>query len=195
MKKNKFINHNPKRDNDTVAISLFLKCLSWALPFLCLLGIIYGYKLGGVIGAIKGFFLCAIVSLFASFLTMIISDKLSEIAIFLYKGPKAKWSVKEQLEGSLNQVRYHKMNKRFDRALLTIEDVLAKEPNFPNALFLKASILWEGFSDADEAKRCLGTIINTTSKSDNFYHWASSLYSDIVKEEKKQLNEKQDDKT
>jgi len=180
------------KDIDAVTLSLFLKGLSWALPFLSLLGVIYGYKLDGVRGAFIGFFLCAVASVIASLLTMFISNKLGEFAGFLYKGPKANWSVKERFEGDLNQARYHKMNKRFDQALLKLEEVLAKAPVFADALLLKAGILWEAFDESIEAKRCLETILQTTSENDNFHTWASTLYAEIVLEEKKRLEEKQD---
>jgi len=192
MKTDKPFKLKPLKDKDTVALSLFLKSLSWALPSLCLLGLIYGFKRGGSKGAVIGFFLCAFLSVGASLLTLFISDKFGDLAGFLYKGPKANWSIKERLEGSLNQVRYHKMNQRFPRALLKIEEVLAKDPNFSDALLLKAQILWEGFDEAIEAKRCLETIIKTTPKTDNHYQWASTFYADIVKEEKKRLDEKQE---
>ncbi|MEJ2728332.1 MAG: hypothetical protein P8185_07465 [Deltaproteobacteria bacterium] len=47
------------------------------------------------------------------------------------------------------------MRHGFEKPLIKIEDVLAKDPEYPEALFLKAQILWEGFEDRREAKSCL----------------------------------------
>ena len=192
MNKKKFTKLKPLKDIDSVAVSLFLKSLSWALPFLGLLGLIYGYKLAGILGALLGLFLSIISSIGAALITMFISNKIGEMAGFLYKGPKANWSFREQFEADLNQVRYHKMNKRFDQALLKVEEVLRKEPNFPDALLLKAGILWEGFDEPIEAKRCLKTILQITQKGDSYYTWASTLHEDIVKEEKKRLDDREE---
>jgi len=187
MKKDKF--NKPKRlkDVDSVTVSLFLTGLSWVLPFLCILGFICGKQLGGKGGAFIGIILGALASVIASLLIMFISDKFGGVAAFIYKGPKANWSIKEQLEGDLNQVRYHKMNKRFGQALLKVDEVLTKAPEHLDALYLKASILWEGFNEPIEAKRHLKTILKTTSKNDNYHIWAYTLYEKIVKEEKKRL--------
>ena len=42
--------------------------------------------------------------------------------------------------------------QRFDQAILKVDAVLAKAPGYADALFLKASILWEGFNEPIEAK-------------------------------------------
>jgi len=189
MNQDKLIKLKPLKDIDSVAWALFLKGLSWALPFLGLLGLLYGYKFGGILGALVGLVICAIVSVAASLITMLIANKFGELAEFLYRGPKANWSIQEQFEGALNQVRYHKRNRRFNLALIKVDEVLAKAPHFADALLLKANILWEGFNEPIETKRCLETIIKTTPESDSFHLWATTLYADIVKEEKKRLEE------
>lgn len=195
MKKVKFNKPKRQKDVDSVTVSLFLKCLLWVLPFLCILGFIIGKHLGGKGGAFIGVILGAFASIIASLLIMFISDKSGGVAAFIYKGPKANWSIKEQLEGDLNQVRNHKMNKRFDQALLKVNEVLTKAPEYSDALYLKACILWEGFNEPIEAKLHLKTILKTTSKTDNYHIWASTLYENIVQEEIKRLNNNLKDKT
>ena len=173
---------------DSFTVSLFLKGLAWALPFLCLLGFIYGKHFGGNGGAFIGVILGAIASVFASLLAMLISAKLGGFAALIYKGSRTNWSIEEQFEGDLNQIRYHKMNKHFDQALLKVDAVLSKAPDYADALYLKASILWEGFNEPIEAKRHLDKILKMTPKTNNYHIWASTLYGNIVKEEKKRLN-------
>ena len=90
-------------------------------------------------------------------------------------------SPRELYAGPLNQVRYHKMCHDFDRALLTIESVLAREPNFPEALLLKAQIIWEGLQDAVGAQQCLIEILRVEpDKKSPFHRWARVLYREIT---------------
>ena len=192
MKQNSVKKFKPIKDQDTVARTQFILALVRVLVPLGLIGFIYGFLLRGNWGAFIGFLVGAILSIPASMIVMIISDRAGTTAGALYRGPKANWTIRDQLGGVLNQVRYHKMQNNFDQAFLKVEEALAKDPNFPDALLLKAQILWEGFDDAIEAKRCLEIIIKTTSKPENRHLWASTLYAEIVKEEKKRLAEKQE---
>lgn len=185
----------PIKDIDSVAISAFLKGLVFSLPPFCILGFVYGKLLGGKVWMFIGVVMGVFVSVITASIAMFISNKFGGFAAFIYKGSKANRSIKEQLEGDLSKVRYHKMNKQFDQALLKIDAVLAKIPNYADALYLKASILWEGFNKPIEAKRHLDTILKTTSKTDNYHEWASTLYSNIVDEEKKRLNDNLINKT
>ena len=68
-----------------------------------------------------------------------------------------------------------------------MDAVITEVPDYEDALYLKASILWEGFNDPVEAKRHLDIILKTTSKTDNYHVWASTLYSNIVNEERNRL--------
>ena len=87
------------------------------------------------------------------------------------------------MAGDLNVVRYHKLCNQFDEALLKIEDVLAKDPDFAEALFLKAQILWEGFEDRQAAKACLLKITKVEpDKKAVFHRWAINLYREISHE-------------
>jgi uncharacterized membrane protein len=183
------------KDIDTAARTLFLKTWVWALAPLCVLGFSYGKAFGGNGGALIGAILGAIASIFVTLIVLYISDKLGNFAASIYGGSRENRSIKEQFEGDLNQVRYHKMNKQFDQALLKVDAVLTKIPDFAEALYLKASILWEGFNEPIEAKRHLDKIIKTTSQTENYHVWASTLYRNIVDEEKKRLNSQLSDET
>ena len=77
-------------------------------------------------------------------------------------------------------MRYHKLCHRFDDALLTIEEVLARDPDFVEALLLKAQILWEGFEDAKAARRCLFKILVVEPDETAVFHrWALNLYKEL----------------
>jgi hypothetical protein len=77
-------------------------------------------------------------------------------------------------------VRYHKLCHRFDDALLTIEEVLAKNPDFVEALLLKAQILWEGFEDGKAARGCLLRILAVEPDEKAVFHrWALNIYNEL----------------
>ncbi len=86
------------------------------------------------------------------------------------------------MAGTLNEVRLSKREERFEEALIKLEAVLAKDPDFPEALFLKAQVLWEGFNQKAEAKSCLSNIMMLTDKEDTYHNWAASLYRELIKQ-------------
>lgn len=74
------------------------------------------------------------------------------------------------------------MSGRYDEALLAVGDALAKDPEFPEALFLKAQILLQGFEAISEANQCLIKVMKTEKDPDATLHrWARNLYDDITK--------------
>jgi hypothetical protein len=89
--------------------------------------------------------------------------------------------LREQFAGTLNQVRYHKICQEFQKALSTVEGVLTRDPDFSEALLLKAQILWEGFEDRSGAKICLIKILKVEpNKKSPFHRWALALYKEIA---------------
>ena len=80
----------------------------------------------------------------------------------------------------LNQVRLNKMCCRFDLALSQIDDVLVKDPEFSEALILKAQLLWEGFNDRQGAKHCLLKVVKIEPDENAVFHrWAMRLYRQL----------------
>ena len=73
-------------------------------------------------------------------------------------------------------------------ALTGLEDMLAGDPGFREALLLKAQILWEGLGDASGARQCLAEILKIEpNKKSPFHHWAQILDKEIT-ESPKPLN-------
>jgi tetratricopeptide (TPR) repeat protein len=90
-------------------------------------------------------------------------------------------AVRTQPASDLNIVRYHKLCHQFDDALIRIEEVLAKYPDFAEALLLKAQILWEGFEDGEAARGCLLKILAAEpDKKAVFHRWALNFYEDMT---------------
>jgi tetratricopeptide (TPR) repeat protein len=177
----KGMNMKPIKDVNSVEKALVLKNILWAFPYLGMIGLFGGYALAGPLGAIIGLMIAAVVSAMTGSAASIITGKISGGAINAFYGlGRRTFGLREQLAGDLNVVRHHKLFNRFDEALIKIEDVLAKDPDFPEALFLKAQILWQGFEDLKAARQCLLRIIKVEpDKKSLFHRWAMNLYREM----------------
>jgi tetratricopeptide (TPR) repeat protein len=135
--------------------------------------------LGAFIGLLVGIAISATVGLTTTFFVGILGGR--AVNVFYGIGRKTI-GLREQLAGDLNIAKHHKSCDRFDEALIKIEDVLAKDPDYPEALFLKARILWEGFEDREAAKTCLLKIIKVEPDKDaSFHRWALDFYRQLSK--------------
>jgi tetratricopeptide (TPR) repeat protein len=146
-----------------------------ALPVLGLLGLI----LGGVPGLLIGMAASAGVA----FTSDIFCGAIGSGSVnLLYGTGRRTSSLQEQIAGDLNIVRFHKMNQRFDRALETVEEVLERDPDFPEALFLKAQVLWDGFEDYAGTSQCLQRVMEVSpDESAAFHRWAVRMYEEMHK--------------
>ena len=90
-------------------------------------------------------------------------------------------NVRDQFAADLERARYSKREGRFDEALHIVNDVLLKEPDFPNALYLKATILYEGFGRAETALGYLKRVIESIPEGETLHEWASNYYEKIMK--------------
>jgi hypothetical protein len=166
---------------DSAARAHFLKSCMLPFPYLFIGGIICGYALRGTLGALLGVLVAVFLSLIVGAITVFITDTAGESASgLLYGKGRSTFSLRERLEGDLQQVRYHKMNNRFSEALELVDGALAQDPNFPDALLLKAQILWEGFKNSTGAKGCLDQVIKAVPDEDEPLHrWARHLLSEM----------------
>jgi tetratricopeptide (TPR) repeat protein len=92
-----------------------------------------------------------------------------------------KIPAREQLSADLARARYAKGSGHFEDALKIINQVLEKDPDFPDALYLKAHILWEGFNNSTDALENLIRIMELVRDDEPIYHWASSYYHEVKK--------------
>ena len=171
------------KDVNSANAALTLRNTLWALPYLGVLGLTVGYSTGGLMGAFIGLMAAAAVSTIIGSATTIFTGIVSGGAVNVFYGMGRKTiHLRERLAGDLNVAKHHKLCNRFDEALIKIEDILAKDPGFTEALFLKAQILWQGFEDREAAKQCLLKIIMTEpDKKAVFHRWALNLYGEIQK--------------
>ena len=99
---------------------------------------------------------------------------------FCGTGREGQWSREELIDIELHQVRCAKMKGYPKQALIHVNAILALEPDFPEALLLKAQILWESFGNAGAAQAHLEKLMRVNrDKHDRYHRWARNLYDEL----------------
>ena len=179
----------PGSNVDSTNAVFKLKNTIWAFPYLAVMGMIWGYLAGASSGAIAGLAAAAAISVLLGSATSIFTGTPGGGTANTRSFPaKSTMGVRKQQASDLNVVRYHKLCHRFDDALIKIEEVLAKDPDFIEALLLKAQILWEGFEDGEAAGGCLLRILAVEPDEKVVFHrWALNFYEDMTNGERPTL--------
>ena len=138
--------------------------------------------LGWMIGGLHGVLYGLTVSFLAVFAVELLSGGIGNGSVnILYGTGRLDRTMRDQFIGTLSQARFHKMSQRHDLALGCVDEVLAAAPNYTEALFLKAQILWEGYQDSAAAKKCLIHVIKVEpDKEAPFHRWSLALYKEIA---------------
>lgn len=90
------------------------------------------------------------------------------------------------LAGELIKARLLKASRRFDEALEVVGSVLAKQPEHPEALFLKVQILCESGSNHVAAEACLRRVIQQEPlKNEVVRRWAQTLLEEIAAQKRR----------
>jgi hypothetical protein len=161
------------KDVDSVRQAMLLNNFMRTAPFLGVLGL--------VLGGLQGLLIAAAASALVSVCTEVFSGMVGSGSInALYGLGRRTSTLRERLAADLSQVRFHKMKQDYEGSLVKLEEILARDPDFPEALFLKAQILWEGFQDHGAAKACLMRVIKVEpDKNTVFHRWALNLHQEI----------------
>ncbi len=93
-----------------------------------------------------------------------------------------KTDLREQLSADLAKARFSKGKGQFREAIIIISEVLEKDPDFAEALLLKAQILWEGFENKALALENLDKVMRLVKDDDPIYRWALNYYHKIIKD-------------
>lgn len=162
------------KDGDRTEIYRFM--MIWAFSF----GVFLTIEV--FTGMVPLLFLIFAPPIMAVIVMVILAKAGDSISRSFYRGRKAAWSNKERLAGDLEKIRFSKRQGRFNEALVLANDILKHLPHDPEALFLKAQILCEGFGYGESAKKCLEIIITEVPASEPVHRWASSYYKGIISE-------------
>lgn len=103
-------------------------------------------------------------------------------------------SLRDQLSADIEKARHSKRNNRFEESLEILDDVLSKDENFTDALFLKAQVLWEGFEKSVEAKNLFRRVMQLAPAGEPLYRWSSDYIDKITLKDRKRVDEFMKDK-
>jgi hypothetical protein len=113
-------------------------------------------------------------------LAVCVADRVGErSANLLYGLGRETFKPHERLAGELDKIRHSKRQGEFDRALNLVNQVIDKAPNLPEALFLKAQILWEGFGN-QAAERYLMKVLELVKVGEPLHRWALSYHEQVI---------------
>jgi len=142
------------------------------------------YAFGAILlyaGGLLGLLIAAVVSIPLAFLIFSITNKTgNSLSRLFYGGRKPNWTIQEKFQGDLDQVMFLKRQKQYPQALKKVNEILNQAPEFSEALFLKAQILWEGYESANGAKRYLNKAKEFVSPDGYLYRWICSYQDSIA---------------
>jgi tetratricopeptide (TPR) repeat protein len=140
-------------------------------------GVFYYEKTGNLVGII----LSPAIGLAAAIVVIYVIDRFGGYSAGLfYGGRRNRWTKREQMAGMVSIARNQKMNKNFDEAVITLDSILSKDPDYPEVLFIKAQIYWEAWGNSDTAKKCLRRVLELVpDKNDHINRWAVSLWEEL----------------
>lgn len=131
-------------------------------------------------GGLKGLLIAVFVSIPLAFFIYLIAGIFGDIASKLFgAGRKPAWTIKERFQGDIEQAMFFKRQQQYHRALKKVNEILKHAPEFAEALFLKAQILWEGYATANGARRYLNMALNLVSPDEHLHHWINSYQNKI----------------
>ena len=135
------------------------------------------------VNSFPGMLLDCLDSISGTFRTLFkLRDKTGEFLsdAFCGTGREGQWSREELINIELNQVKCAKMKGFHKQALIHVNAILALEPDLPEALLLKAQILWEGFGNAGGAQAHLEKLMRiNTDKNGRYQRWARNFYDEL----------------
>jgi len=137
-------------------------------------------KYDSVFYRIVAFVLAMIISFAVSTLAKLFIDKVTGAWGGIYGVRKPQWTLREQLAQAMVLTKHQKMVEQYDQAIRMVNEILDQDPEFPDALFLKAEILWEGFENSDAAIRYLRKTMRLTSETDLINQKAFALLEELM---------------
>jgi tetratricopeptide (TPR) repeat protein len=169
-------------------INRLLKLFTRLFPIFLLLGVIVGLTVEKKIIIALSLPFSIIVSVFALFIIEILGNVSGS-----FYWPSKKVNHRQELSAYLAKAKFSKGNGRFKDALSIINEVLDKDPDFPDALYLKGQILWEGFENSVESKKLFSRVMQLLSTEEELYYWSSYYIDKISVHDKTRVDESSSD--
>jgi hypothetical protein len=158
----------------------FLFCFLWCTAALL---IIYA-GIGGRLFTFDHLIIFVICCIPLSIFYALIVEKLGSGLGGLMSGwTNRKIPTREQYSADLAKARFSKSRGEFSNALIIINEVLEKDPEYPEALFLKAQIEWEGFKSGSLARKNLDKVLELVKDDEPFRKRVSNYYMLLIKNE------------
>jgi hypothetical protein len=181
-----------KQDRDFSLIIRFLLYWAMAVGTLLTIGIWTAFSLF----SFTHFFVFSLGAVPPCFILALLVEKLGAgFGGFLSGWSSRKAPARATLSADLARARYSKAKGEFSAALRITNGILETAPDFPEALYLKAQVLREGFDDFTGAKECLKQVLQQVPREDPLHRWASSYWDEMAAAEKKarfSVSEKED---
>jgi tetratricopeptide (TPR) repeat protein len=169
-------------------INRFLKLFTRLFPIFLLLGVVVGLTIEKKIIIALSLPFSIVISIFALFIIEILGNTSGR-----FYWPSKKVNSREQLSADLAKAKFSKGNGRFKDALSIINEVLDKDPDFPDALYLNGQILWEGFENSVESKKLFRRVLQLLSTEEELYRWSSYYIDKIPVHDKTRVDESNSD--
>ncbi len=167
-----------KKEINLILILNFFKCLAFAFMALFIIFI----STGGSLFSFKHVLLYTMYSIPVCLLYAFTIERFGNFFGRMLYGWSSKGAgPREALSADLAKAKFSKSNGRFKEALAIVNEVLEKDPDFPDALYLKALILWEGFENRQGASRYLRRVMTLVPRNDTLHRWALNNLQDITK--------------
>ena len=172
----------PNKDKNHSFLLKFLFCFLWSAATLSIIYSFAAARGGGRIFSFKHAVILLLCCIPLSVLYALFVEKSGSIFGNLLTGWSEREShPREQLSADMARARFSKGKKQYKEALIIINEVLDKDPDFPEALFLKAQIVWEGYGNKELARRNLDKILKLVADDDPVRRWVINYYHDIGK--------------
>lgn len=126
-----------------------------------------------------GLFYSFILSIIVSPLLVYIAGKIGSAAGRLYSGSGSTVSDRELALVELEKVRILYGQRKYDQALRKIKLLNRTNPEIPEALYLQAHILWEGFRDKRKAISCLERLLAVSAPGSEYFNWAANFRDEL----------------
>lgn len=169
----------PNKEIKSLFLYRFLYGLLWSAAAIFTIYFITSAISGGGYFTLKHAFIFLLCCIPLSFIYAFTVEK---FASFLAGGPNRKIPPREQLSADMAKAKFSKAKGQFKEALIIINEVLENDPKFPEALLLKAQILWEGFENGELALRNLDKVVELVQDNDPIHRWAVNYYHEIKKD-------------